>query len=161
MKTTTMKTILPSLMFAFAVLVFPNLSSAAGEHAHEGKKIAGPNGGRVITAVEPHCEVLIAADRKLKVTFLGADNKPAPLKEQSLTGSGGDRSKPTKFTFVKSGDSLVSEQALPAGDKLPVILKIKTAPDAKAVTVRFKASMEFCGGCKLAEYACTCADHVH
>ena len=93
-------------------------------HDHA-KKEAGPNGGLLITAVEPHCELLVTPERKLKITFLGDDNKPVALKEQSVTATGGDRANPTQFTFTKEGESLVSEQALPAGMAVPLILQIK------------------------------------
>ena len=36
-------------------------------HAHE-KKIAGPNGGRVLTKVEPHLEFFVTKDHKIQIT---------------------------------------------------------------------------------------------
>jgi hypothetical protein len=125
---------------------------------HE-EKVAGPNGGRVITGMDPRCEVLVTPERKLRITFLDASGKPVAPGNASAKASGGDRSQPTKFTFVVSGGSLVSEQALPAGESLPVILQIKTRPEAKAVTHRFRANLALCEGCKHAEYACTCDSH--
>jgi hypothetical protein len=154
-----MKQLLNSLLAGATLALLPTAFAADG-HDHA-KKVAGPNGGLVITAVEPHCELLVTPDRKLKITFLGDDNKPVALKEQSVTATGGDRAKPTKFTFVKADGALVSEQPLPAGDAIPLILQIKTAPEAKAVTKRVALNLAHCPGCKLAEYACTCEDHAH
>ena len=154
-----MKQLLHNLL-AGAALAFISTASAADGHDHA-RKVAGPNGGLVVTAVEPHCELLVTPQRKLRITFLGDDNKPAALKDQSVTASGGDRAKPTKFTFVKDGGSLLSEQALPAGDAIPLILQIKTVPDAKAVAKRVILNLASCRGCKLAEYACTCGEHGH
>lgn len=152
-----MKLLLNSLLAGATLALIPTAFAADG-HDHA-KKVAGPNGGLVITAVEPHCELLVTPERKLKITFLGDDNKPAALKDQSATATGGDRAKPTKFTFVKADGVLVSEQALPAGESIPLILQIKTAPDAKPVTKRLALNLANCPGCKLAEYACTCESH--
>lgn len=152
-----MKLLLNSLLAGATLALIPTAFAADG-HDHA-KKVAGPNGGLVITAVEPHCELLVTPERKLKITFLGSDNKPATLKDQSVTATGGDRAKPTKFTFVKADGALVSEQALPAGESIPLILQIKIAPEAKAVTKRLALNLANCPGCKLAEYACTCDSH--
>lgn len=130
------------------------------DHQHE-KKEAGPNGGRILLSVEPHFEFLITADRKIRLTPLGNDNKPVALKEQSATATGGDRSNPTKFTFTKDGETLLSDKPLPAGnDNPPLILQIKTSPDAKPVTERFNVNLADCGDCKHKEYACICG-HEH
>ena len=152
-----MKQLLNSLLAVATLALIPTAYAADG-HDHA-KKVAGPNGGMIITAVEPHCELFVTSERKLKITFLGDDGKPAALKEQSLTGTGGDRAKPTKFTFVKAGDSLVSEQPLPEGDAIQLVLQIKTVPDVKPVTKRVALNLANCPGCKLAEYACTCDSH--
>ncbi|MEN9974720.1 MAG: hypothetical protein RLZZ282_726 [Verrucomicrobiota bacterium] len=150
-----MKPLLNCLL-AVATLALPAIAADGHNHA---KKVAGPNGGLIITASEPHCELVVTPERKLKITFLTSNGKPAALNEQSLTGTGGDRAKPTKFTFVKAGDALVSEQALPTGDSIPIVLQIKTTPDAKPVTKRVALNLANCPGCKLAEYACTCDSH--
>jgi hypothetical protein len=154
-----MKQLLHGLLAGATLALIPTAFAADG-HDHA-KKVAGPNGGLVITAVEPHCELLVTLERKLKITFLGADIKSVALKDQSVTATGGDRAKPTRFTFIKDGGSLVSGQALPAGEVIPLILQIKTAPDAKSVTKRVTLNLANCPGCELAEYACTCEDHGH
>ena len=73
-----MKQLLNSLLAGAALALIPTAFAADG-HDHA-KKVAGPNGGLIITAVEPHCELLVTPERKLKITFLGDDNKPAALK---------------------------------------------------------------------------------
>ena len=57
----------------------------------EAKKIAGPNGGRVLTGVEPHLEFFVTKDRKVKITAVDDAGKAAPLGEQSVTVTGGSR----------------------------------------------------------------------
>ena len=136
------------------------------EHAHEhAKKEAGPNGGRVVTATEPHFEFFVMPDGKVKITFLGEDGKATALKEQSVTAIGGERAKPTKLAFAKDGESLVSDKALPEGKEIPIVLQVKMTKDAKTVTEKFNINLADCPTCKYKEYACICAhgagDHDH
>lgn len=128
------------------------------EHAdHDAKKIAGPNGGRVLTGVEPHLEFFVTKDRKVKITAVDDAGKAVALGEQSVTVTGGDRSKPTQMSFTKEGESLISDNAFPEGNNLPVIVQIKAKPDAKAVIEKFTLNLSDCPTCEHAEYACTCA----
>ena len=67
-----MKTPILTLLAAIALaLALP--ASAADDHKHE-KKEAGPNGGKILTAMEPHAEFFVTSDRKVQITFLGQDN---------------------------------------------------------------------------------------
>ena len=140
--------------FAVIALILSPLLRGA-EHDHK-EKSAGPNGGRIITAVEPHMEFLVTADRKVKITFLGDDGKAAALKDQSVTAIGGDRANPTRLAFVKEADSLVSDKPLPDGNMVPIVLQVKVTPDAKTVTEKFTINLSDCATCKHKEYACTC-----
>ena len=124
------------------------------------KKVAGPNGGRILTSVDPRAEFFVTPDRKVQITFVGADGKPVAPTEQVVTVTAGDRAAPTKLTFVKTGNALVSNAALPAGNDFPTVVQIKPTPGAKTVTERFNLDLAFCDECKHAEYACTCAEHA-
>jgi hypothetical protein len=139
------------------VLALPALG--AEDHTHE-KKEAGPNGGRVLTAIHPHAEFFVTADRKVRITFLGEDGKAIAPAAQTVTVTAGERSAPTKLTFIKSGEALVSEQPLPGGKDFPTVVQIKDTPEAKAVAEKFNLNLSPCPGCKLAEYACICS-HSH
>jgi hypothetical protein len=123
--------------------------------AHE-KVAAGPNKGRLLTVVEPHAEFLVTAERKVQITFVGEDGKPVAPADQVVTVTAGDRSAPTKLTFTKTGNVLLSDTALPAGNDFPAVVQIKITPDAKPVYARFNLNTSVCGECKNAEYACTC-----
>ena len=127
------------------------------DHAHEGI-IAGPNGGRVFTSVEPHLEFLITADRKVQFTALNDDLKPVAMEGQIIRVVGGNRSNPVRMSFTKSGDTLVSDKAFPAGNDFPVVIQIKPAADAKSVIEKFNLNLSDCPSCDNLEYACTC-DH--
>lgn len=140
------------LVLALAALVAP-ASAAVAE-----KKKAGPNGGRIIAGLEPRAEFFVTADKKVQITFVGADGKTvvAPT-AQVVTVTMGDRAKPTTLAFAKAGNTLLSTATIPAGKDLPTVVQIKPTPEAKAVIDRFNLDLSKCPDCKLTEYACTCA----
>lgn len=148
-----------ALSFALAPMTLAHEGDDHSGHNHE-KKVAGPNGGRVITTVTPHVEFFVTPERKVKLTFVGEDNKPVAAKDATASLVGGDRANPTKLAFTKDGDALVSDKPLPAGDNIPVILQIKITADAKNVTEKMNVNLADCPECKHKEYACTCA-HEH
>jgi hypothetical protein len=152
-----MKTITFHLLSALAIAL-PTFA-ADKEHTHA-KKPAGPNGGRVITAVQPHLEFLVTKDRKVEITALTGDFKAAKLSGQVIAVIAGDRSKPTKLEFQELDGKLVSSNALPKGDDFPVSVSIKANASAKASYEKFNLSFEKCPTCKHQEYACICA-HSH
>lgn len=139
-------------LFAVLTLTFAPLAMVQGqdskkdpkehaEHEHEHDETKkGPNGGLLVHAVEPHFEIAVLKDRKAKITFLDDDNKPLPPAGQVITATGGDRANPTRITFTKGegaeAQSLISDRPLPEGSHVPLVLQIKTAADAKAVTER-------------------------
>lgn len=142
-------------IIAIATLAISPVGLAKEDHAHE-KKVAGPNGGRVITSVDPHFEFLVTPDKKVKITFLDEAGKPVAPKEQTVSAVGGERANPTKLAFTKDGESLISDKALPDGNTIPIVLLVKASPDAKAVTEKFGVNLADCAECKHKEYACTC-----
>ena len=143
-----------------AIAILSALTLHAGtNHSHE-KKVAGPNGGRILTSIEPHAEFLVTADRKVQITFVDDALKPIAPAAQVVTVTTGERSAPVKMSFAKTGDTLVSEQTVPEGNNFPVVVQIKTTPDAKASVEKFTLNLSNCPDCKYAEYACTCS-HTH
>ena len=147
----------------FLPLVIAILSSltlhAGPNHSHE-KKVPGPNGGRILTSIEPHAEFLVTADRKVQITFVDDDGKTIAPAEQVVTVTTGERSAPVKMTFAKTDTAFLSEQAVPEGNNFPVVVQIKTSPDAKAIVEKFTLNLSICPDCKYAEYACICS-HTH
>jgi len=130
-------------------------SNGAAEHA-EHKPEGGPNGGRLITIVEPHLEFLVTSERFVQITFLGHDGEVVPAGEQVVSAIGGDRSAPTKVKFVKKEGRLISTEALPEMKNMPIILQIKATPDAKSVRETFHLNMNECPSCDYKEYSCVC-----
>jgi hypothetical protein len=141
----------PTTAILLALFASP-LASAADDHSketpeehhkHEENVSKGPNGGHVIESKAGFSfEVTVDKERKARVVFLDKDNKPVALGQQTITGIAGERSAPTKLAFAKGKDAdanvLIADKPLPAGDHVPMILTIKTAPDAKAATERFE-----------------------
>ena len=130
---------------------------AGHSHAPAAKKVAGPNGGRILKEVEPHAELFVTAERKVKLTFLDDAGKAAPAPAgATATAITGDRSAPTTLEFELVEGALVSKTALPEGQNLPAIVTIRAGAEAKPVRARLQINLSVCGGCQLAEYACTC-----
>ena len=127
-------------------------------HDHGDAKKGGPNGGRILTEVEPHAELFVTEDRKIQITFLDNEGKKSEPAEQKVTLIGGERSAPTRMKFELKDGVLISDKALPAGDNIPVIIQVKVTPDAKTETIRFNLNLEECPTCDYLEYACIC-DH--
>ncbi len=112
-------------------------------HEHDDHITKGPNNGHVVESKAGFSiEVTVDKERKARIVFLDKDNKAVALAEQSITGIAGERSAPIKLAFAKGTNDdanvLIADKALPAGAHVPVILMIKTTPDAKAVTERFE-----------------------
>jgi hypothetical protein len=109
-------------------------------HEHAEK---GPNGGHLVESKGGFTlEVVVDKERKARIVFLDKDKKTLPIKAQTISGTSGERSAPVKLAFAKGKDAdanvLISDKALPAGAHVPMILVVKTAADAKAVTERFE-----------------------
>ncbi|MBL9206497.1 MAG: hypothetical protein JNN01_15505 [Opitutaceae bacterium] len=159
-----MKLLALPLLAALALTVPVSAAEKTKDHDHDhghshAKKEVGPNGGRLLTAIEPHVEFFVTADRKVQITFLDASDRPVAPTSQVVTVTTGQRSAPTKLSFAKSGGVLLSDIALPAGNELPTVVQIRLAPGGKLVTEKFNLNLAQCAECKHPEYACTCAEH--
>ncbi len=142
----------------FAIIATSALRAHDDGHNHK-EKAAGPNGGRLVTSVTPHVEILVTQDRRVQITFLDdRGNAIAPV-AQTVEVTTGSRSAPVRLTFAKANTSLLSEQPVPQGDRLPMVVLIRDTPESKAIVERFTLDLAHCQGCNLAEYACTCTDH--
>lgn len=125
-------------------------------HDHD-KAEAGPNGGRLITTVEPHLEFFVTKENFVQITFLDEKNQGIAPKEQTVSLIGGDRQNPIRLRFEKRGKVLISSVALPEGNNLPMILSIKPNKESKTVREKFTLNLSDCPTCDYKEYACICA----
>lgn len=136
--------------------------SGKDDHQHaltdnqaKSQKESGPNGGRLITSVEPHLEFLVMEDLKILISAV-KDRKIIPVENQVVKVIGGDRSNPTELKFSKFGKSLLSETPFPSGKSLPVIVTIKSTQEAETQQEKFSLDLSDCPTCDFKEYACVC-----
>ncbi len=127
-----------------------------GHEGHEHGEIEAPNGGRIVDSVEPHLEFYVDDSGKVKITFLDEEGHIVAPGDQHISVIGGERSNPTRLSFTKSGNALVSDKSLPEGNNLPIILNIKASARSKTVREKFNLNLSECPTCDHQEYACVC-----
>ena len=146
-----MKTLLKLLTLA-AVLCAGLLTLNAADKKH----VSGPKGGRLLEKTEPRAEFYVEKDRTVSITFYDAALKPVPVTAQAVTVIADAKDGKARLEFEKKGDALVSKTKLPEGDGYNLVVQFRQTADAKPQNFRFKLETHTCGGCKRAEYACTC-----
>jgi hypothetical protein len=137
----------------------PTQKEAPHDHNHDHAEKAGPNGGRLLTQVEPHIEFFVTKEKKVELRFFDHDHKILAPQDQIITVTLGDRKSPTNLTFTKDGDKLISDKTVPAGNDYPTIVTIKPDAKAKAVNAKFNLNLTQCSSCSNLEYACICEHH--
>lgn len=140
-----------SLLALAGVLCAGFLTAAAAE-----KVEGGPKGGRILEKTKPKAEFFVEKDKTVSITFYDAAGKATAPSDQSVTVIADATTGRQKLEFEKKGDALVSKTKLPEGDGYNVVVQFKQTADAKPQNFRFKYDSHTCGGCKRAEYACTC-----
>ena len=106
--------------------------------------------------MKPHLEFYVTPERFVQITFIGHDGEAVAVADQVVSAIGGDRSAPTKIEFVENKGTLVSKNALPDMESMPIVLQIKVTPDAKTMRERFYLNMNDCPSCDFKEYSCVC-----
>lgn len=117
---------------------------------------AGPRGGRLLQTDTPRPEFFVEKDRKVSIAFYDANQKQVPAGAQTVTAIAEAKGGKAKLEFEKKGDLLVSKTALPEGNGYNVVVQFRASTDARPQNFRIPLNTETCGGCKRAEYACTC-----
>lgn len=152
--------LIPTLIipFVFADEKEPAHQKTETHEEHHDHEIKAPNGGRVLLEVIPHAEFFITKERKVQITFLDDEGKPLADDAASVKAIGGERAKPTKFTFEKTNHGFLSKEKLPEGNLVPIVLMFKDSGGKAAKPIKFNVNMEQCPTCDFLEYACIC-DH--
>jgi hypothetical protein len=117
---------------------------------------AGPRGGRLLQTDVPRPEFFVEKDRTISIAFYDANKKKVPATAQVVTAVAEAKSGKAKLEFEKKGDLLVSKSPLPEGNGYNVVVQYRASAEAKPQNFRIPLNTETCGGCKRAEYACTC-----
>ena len=115
-----------------------------------------PGGGRLLEKTTPHAELVVQTNRTVTINFYNHDMKPVAVTTQIVTVQADTKNGKAKLEFEKKGDSLVSKTKLPEGDGYNIVVQFKQTAEAKPQNIRFKMDLHVCGGCKRAEYGCTC-----
>lgn len=142
-------TLRSSLALAFVCVA--TLSAIAAD-----KIVGGPKGGKLLENEAPRAEFFVEKDRTVTITFYDANLKPVAATEQVITAVAEAKSGKSKLEFEKKGDVLVSKTKLPEGDGYTIVVQFKAKPDGFIKNFRIAFDEGKCGGCKRAEYACTC-----
>jgi hypothetical protein len=125
-------------------------------NAADKKHLGGPKGGRLLEKTEPKAEFFVEKDHIVTIAFYDATLKAVPATDQKVTVVADAKAGKATLEFEKKGDVLVSKTKLPEGDGYNVVVQFKQTADAKPQNFRFKYDAHTCGGCKRAEYSCTC-----
>lgn len=127
-------------------------------NAADKKVEAGPKGGRILEKTSPKAEFFVEKDRTVIITFYDDKLQPVPVGNQVVTVVAEAKSGKTKVELARKDGRLVSQAPLPEGEGYMIVVMLKAREDTKSQNFRFKLETHTCGGCKRAEYACTCDD---
>ncbi|MEO7413821.1 MAG: hypothetical protein ABIZ81_10725 [Opitutaceae bacterium] len=136
-----------------------SITLAASAVAFAAKPIAGPKGGKILTAAAPHAEFFVEKNRTVTITFYDANLKPVAPAGQVITGVAEAKTGKVGLEFATKGGALVSNIPLPAGDDYQVVLQVRDTASARPKIYRVQFDAAICGECKRAEYACICHEH--
>ena len=145
-------------LLTLAGVLCAGLLTVAAADKHDHKHLVTPKGGKLLDKTEPHAEFVVEKDRTVTINFYNEQMKPVAATTQSVTAVADAKEGKAKLEFEKKGDSLVSKTKLPEGEGYNVVVQFKQTVEAKPQNIRFKLDMHISGGCKRAEYGCTC-DH--
>ena len=150
-----MKTNLRILTLAVALCAGLALPAVA-QDKHDHKHLVTPKGGKLLEKTEPHAEFVVETNRTVTINFYNHDMKPVAVTTQTVTVIADAKDGKTKLEFERKDGSLVSKTKLPEGDGYNVVVQFRQTAEAKPQNIRFKMDLHVCGGCKRAEYGCTC-----
>ena len=131
--------------------------SAAFVHAE--KVTAGPKGGRLLESEPQKAEFFVNPERKVEIRFYDAQLKPVAPGTQVVTLIAEPASGRVPLELEKTGEFFLSKTPLPPGEPYRVVVQVRPAQDTKPKNFRVDLNLAHCGGCNLAEYACTCEGH--
>ena len=140
------------LKWALTVAIFAAFATAAAGKDDHHYHIQGPKGGRILEKTKPYAEFFIEKDRTVTVSFYDEKLKPVPAGDQQVLVVAGKE----KLAFEKKGGVLASKGKLPPGEGYQIAVQLRDNPKARPQNHRFKMDLSICGGCKRAEYTCTC-----
>lgn len=135
-------------------LIFSLLSAISQANAE--KIVGGPKGGRLLEAEGIKAEFFVEKDHSVNLTFYNDKLEKIPVTTETATMIAETTSGKKKIEFNNKNGELFSNEPLPEGHGYNVVVQIKNDENSKTKNFRIPFEMSICGGCKKAEYACTC-----
>lgn len=133
------------------------LCAAVAIHAEA--VVAGPHGGRLLTAEPLQAEFFVTPARHVEITFFDAKLTPVAPGAQSVAVTAEPAAGRVKLDLEKTATGFLSKQPLPAGEPYRVVVQVRANPEAKPQNFRIDLNLANCGECHRAEYACICEGH--
>lgn len=149
----------PLLTLILTATLLSTIVIAADDHKHSHKIIPGPKGGKVLESAPLHSEFFVQTDRKVSITFYNDAMKAVAPTSQEIKIIAEAKTGKATLELSKTADGFLSKTALPQGNGYRIVVQIKNDAASKPQNFRVDYDPAICGGCKLAEYACTC-DHA-
>lgn len=140
-------------LFRIAVVTICLSLSARAE-----KIEAGPRKGRLLRLEKSNVEFVLAKDRFITLAFYDAALKPQAQGSQVVTVVADSDEGEKTIQFARKGDFLVSTAPIPAGDGYNIFVHAQDTADSAPRKFRINVDLSICGGCKHAEYVCTCGE---
>lgn len=122
------------------------------------KIIGGPKGGRLLESNGQKAEFFVTTERKADITFYDAALKPVAPGEHVVTMNAELKTGRVALDLEKTATGYVTTKPLPEGEPYRIVVQMREKAGAKPQNFRVDLNLEICGGCKRAEYACTCDD---
>lgn len=121
--------------------------------------VVGPKGGRLLNTEPLKSEFFVNAARKVEIAFYNAALQPVAPGAQVVAVTAEPASGKTAMEMEETPRGFVSKTPLPAGEPYRVVVQLRDNAAAKPNNFRIDVSLEECGECHHAEYACTCVGH--
>lgn len=122
--------------------------------AEPAKPVGDLKGGRMLEAAGLRAEFFIQADRRATVTFVDAAGKAVPSAGRAVTVKVDGKD----AVLEAQPNGFITKEPLPTKEPAPIVVQVRAEAGAKPVNFRITLNTAHCGGCKRAEYGCTC-DH--
>lgn len=142
-----------SLLFALSLALGGTVSTVMAD------VVAGPKGGRLLEAQPAPAEFVVNSKGQAEIHFYDERRQPVAPTTQVVAVTAEAPTGRTVLALDKTETGFVSRDPLPEGAPYRVVVQIRPSPGEKPQNFRIDLNLAVCGGCSLAEYACTCEGH--
>lgn len=133
-----------------AVLLMSSVSLYAAD------TVAGPKGGKLLELGDTDAEFFVNSNRQVEITFYDSTLSPVAPGTHEVKVIVEDAGVKTPLTLVTVDAVMTATEPLSEGVGHNIVVQIKPDAESKNHNFRLVYDSHICGGCHLAEYACTC-----